>query len=51
MPVVICSSVKAIASLANQGFVDIFNTGFACVGITFNIQYVLTTNTTHLSKY
>ena len=51
MPVFICSSVKAIASFANQGFVDIFNTGFVCFGITFNIQYFLTTNTNHLLTY
>ena len=51
MPVFICSSVKAIASLAHQGFVYIFNTGFACFGITLTIQQLFATNANHLLKY
>ena len=47
----VCSGENPITSLANHLFVYIFNTGFACFGITFNIQQLFATNANHLLKY
>ena len=51
MSLTISTSVSAITSLTNQGFVDIFNTGFTCFGVTLNIQQLFATNTNHLLTY